>query len=538
MPSGLIISTQSPADVGTSSCPGGAAEALSRATKHPVIEIHPDGRVRSDACGFIAPIADGDIVYITGHGRERSDTFSGVYSPADNIKSVMTKWDLHTYVDLITSNSNLQEGDSLTLVLWACNSGAGGINSTAAKLGNLFRYRGINTRIIASVAPLQRFDGRFLTLEDPDGRLRYRVERAEHIRVFDCLRSGITEWHNRGHLCFTPEGICGLNLIQGSAIEPPLLTEMRTSSYYLDCAEVTATISFLENNPQQVFILQESAVFIPNTTVFTAFFSKISAGIGHLRFAITADNKLFYCSKSILSENEIIVQGGIVATILRDISKRKEFEINMDEVAMILDEETRNAMELSTSETVVDPKLPRIPQLATANGADHIRYYFLCSCIQNTGRGPLIPDTNFRPRQSGFFAQFSRTFADILGFDGALERSLYCVIDASAIYTGLNNSMHFLDEYISEDHRIFFKNILLNSDLAIERRISLSIGWLEQLVENQGTEYTLYDRILGINLLSALLDAPVCEDNLKECLELYKGLWLEQSLGSAPSSSI
>lgn len=214
---GIIISTQTPSNEETFPRPGGTSWGLSKATGLSAIHMHRDGLARSNEVKLLNHVDDNGIVFITGHGSTKGNVFGGNYVSLAQEINTMWKWSLDTYVNLICDNSALglkaKRGESpkLTLVLWVCYGGQGSKNSTAAKMIELFKDKGIDVTIIANNAATTRFPG-FDNISDynEERGLPFLAPHYANIRVFKSFDGEVKEYTVSEQIYFGKSGITGL----------------------------------------------------------------------------------------------------------------------------------------------------------------------------------------------------------------------------------------------------------------------------------------------------------------------------------------
>ncbi|KTD47068.1 hypothetical protein Lrub_1990 [Legionella rubrilucens] len=242
----LIISSQTPQRREAFPQEGGTALALHAITGLPVVKMHKDSKARAHEKPVFERIGNGSTVYITGHSSLGSNGFSGLYINVNT--ATKQKWSLENFRDLILADSQLQENDTLTIVLWACEAGGGGVDSVAAKLALLFQEKGIHTRIIASTVEMLRFDGKPEPRENlindgtsafnpddhymPEGRLRFRTAQPNTVRIFECNREGLFESQNKRAVFFTAQGVEGIQATQTVKLLSKAIIEIQCSPYF------------------------------------------------------------------------------------------------------------------------------------------------------------------------------------------------------------------------------------------------------------------------------------------------------------------
>lgn len=310
----LIISSQTPQRKMVFPQEGGTALALHTITGLPVIKMHRDSKARDFEKPVLERIANDSTVYITGHSSLQSETLGGLYR---NLHAVEKKsWTLQNYRDLILSQSQLQENDTLTIVLWACEAGGGGINSVAAKLALLFQEKGINTRIIASTVEMLRFDGKPEKNEtlvkmgaiafnpndqyNPEGRLRFRTAKPGTVRIFSCNRNGLFESKNKGDIFFTPEGITGIDLTKTITHQCRATLEITQSPYFRkeltkrEDAETVLHQMFKKNPSTSPCLLRPSSHQMTGYFTFAvSYLNKENKQCEHMLYRIDNKGQLF-----------------------------------------------------------------------------------------------------------------------------------------------------------------------------------------------------------------------------------------------------
>ncbi|WP_347252156.1 hypothetical protein [Legionella sp.] len=292
----IIISTQTPNPGLTFPQEGGTAYALQHFTGFDAIGMHLDGKAREEEKIKLAKLKNNGIVFITGHGNTEAETLAGAYrSPALPIPQE-TQWNLKTYRDLILDNSSLKRGDSLTIVLWSCNSGDHGSASSAAQLAKLFQEKGINTRIIASTKQLDRFNGLVYEDEVKMKGLRYRTAPSD-IRLFECVNTDeVKEFKFESLIYFTPKGIKTV---------PSLKAQICDSSQYVQFCDSKSVGSLLSKSSSP-FILRPSAQRIKESDcfIFSASFL-VDNDVYHTRYRITGFEELEYWKSGVWEPLEI-----------------------------------------------------------------------------------------------------------------------------------------------------------------------------------------------------------------------------------------
>ncbi|MDX1837514.1 hypothetical protein DIZ81_06220 [Legionella taurinensis] len=315
----LIISSQTPQRKEAFPQEGGTALALHTITGLPVIKMHKDSQARAHEKPVFERIGNGSTVYITGHGSLGSDGLSGLYiNPHTNAKQ---KWSLENFRDLILANSQLQENDSLTIVLWACESGGGGVDSVAAKLALLFQEKGINTRIIASTVEMLRFDGKpepheILTTEGasafnpddhyiPQGRLRFRTAKPDTVRVFDCNKEGLFESKNKGPVYFTAQGMTGIQATETAKLLSKAILEIQCSPYFrkdlTDRTKADKAVKdlFEKDKSTSPFVLRPASRHMPGYFSFVlTYFDKEKKHISNILYRIDQKGNLYNAAES------------------------------------------------------------------------------------------------------------------------------------------------------------------------------------------------------------------------------------------------
>jgi hypothetical protein len=314
MANGIIISTQTPEDKTTFPRQGGTAFAINKATDLPIVHMHRDAKARKEELSAYGGISDKSTVYISGHGDTEGDELTGGYiNLGENIRN-SHDWTLQQYRDLIVSNSSLKRGDSITVVLWACYGGKGGKDSTAAKLANLLKESGINSRIIASTKPLLRFNGSYDSDESPESKLRFRTYYASEIRVFEMSDKGLTKSRVKEPIYIGKNGVGNVNLLNTKHYPTHLVLDYLTdkSLYKSDYSKEKGVRPYLNENVD--FILRPSNSN-KSSNVFTASFFLSDDDILNTRFRIDDSGTLEvqHVDKTwgVLPRNEAMIETAI-----------------------------------------------------------------------------------------------------------------------------------------------------------------------------------------------------------------------------------
>lgn len=340
MPTGVVLSSQSPEATTTFPRRGGTAAGINHVTGFPVIKMHRDAKSRPDEQESFNQIKDGSLVFITGHSNTTLDHITGGYVPPAStpVQPMSTDWTYKQFRDLILDNGNLKPGDTITIVLWACNAGEGGLSSGAALLGRLFREKQINTRIIGSVATTMRFNGHYaLTPKGVHGMEFITENGSSDIRIFDFTEEETIEWKNKGSLYVISNGIEGYNLYDRKRLESlesekiyKVMNEIFVDGHYKENIRTAEEVTqyFSKSKSKTNFILRWSSANDSDTEnkyVYIAASFLASNGIHSIRYGINKDGELF----SIRTTNnratpiEILPQG-IMATLTQHITQNKE----------------------------------------------------------------------------------------------------------------------------------------------------------------------------------------------------------------------
>ncbi|WP_052673628.1 hypothetical protein [Legionella hackeliae] len=304
MSSGIIISTQSPLPNPQSfPCTGGTAYALNKATNLPIFKMHRNAQVHNEIeRAQFGAIANNSIIYITGHGDETADSLGGQYLAANSIRAQHINWKIESYADLICSNANLKEGDHITIVLWACFGGAGSEESTAAQLGRHLKARNINSTIISSTAPLERFDGKYSRVEKEGDCLKFRTP-TRAIRVFKFSeKPGFEEWHTNQDIYFDEKG-CTLSLltkedaVKEAQTSRDLLHDvdraLKNSPYYRDSFGRDKTPEDYLREHGETFLLRKSNTPYPGYFTFSVTYKGSDNKYYNTRYVIDGKGNVF-----------------------------------------------------------------------------------------------------------------------------------------------------------------------------------------------------------------------------------------------------
>lgn len=338
MPTGVVLSSQSPEATTTFPRRGGTAAGINHVTGFPVIKMHRDAKSRPDEQESFNQIKDGSLVFITGHSNTALDHITGGYVPPAStpVQPMSTDWTYKQFRDLILDNGNLKPGDTITIVLWACNASEGGLSSGAALLGRLFREKQINTRIIGSVATTMRFNGHYaLTPKGVHGMEFITENGSSDIRIFDFTEEETIEWKNKGSLYVISNGIEGYNLYDRKRLESlesekiyKVMNEIFVDGHYKENIRTSEEMTQYFSKSKTDFILRWSSANDSDTEnkyVYIAASFLASNGIHSIRYGINKDGELF----SIRTTNnratpiEILPQG-IMATLTQHITQNKE----------------------------------------------------------------------------------------------------------------------------------------------------------------------------------------------------------------------
>lgn len=221
---GIIISTQSPVKTGSFPRPGGTAFGLNKVTGLPVIKMHRDGKARSTELDTFKQINNHGLIFITGHGSELANEFSGMYVNSGEYVKSYFQWSIEAYVNLLMNNLDIdklkkQAGSALpdtdkparphlNIVLWVCRGARGDEDSAAAKMARLFAKKGIDVSILANQHNTNRFNG-----DMTGGKLSFHSNPAD-LKLFHCNNDQLTiekiksltpvYVHHEGVDCFYP----------------------------------------------------------------------------------------------------------------------------------------------------------------------------------------------------------------------------------------------------------------------------------------------------------------------------------------------
>lgn len=360
-PPGLIISTQSPAEDSNTQFPrpGGTAFAIQKITKHPCIKMHRDAKARPLEASLFSKLKHNSIIFITGHGNSASDFLGGVYTrlgAEDDEKNQYLQWSIEDYANLIIENSSLKENDLVTIVLWVCYAGNKGVDSTAVQLGRILRDEGLHVRIIASIAPLSRFDGTYEDDEAESSRLRFRTHQ-ESIRIFDCSDAGIIEYKNKNKLYFTDQGIVGYSPIDPLFIDgASLKDQVRSSDLFIKNGNRDAAItSLIKNKQNRCYVLTDSDIKVKGYHPFTMSL-KTTKTVAHLEFLIKGNELWSYYQNQ---KNQIqLLPDGIFFTLEQQIIQQEQKKIVFIPIAEKADYPIAEAASADTSLNSSEMKRP------------------------------------------------------------------------------------------------------------------------------------------------------------------------------------
>lgn len=97
----------------------------------------------------------------------------------------------------------------LHLVLWVCRAGDIGENSFAARLASAFHNKGIDTIVVASIAPMDRFNGTYYPEEKSERCIRFRNDdaMAEQVRIFKHDQRGLVIYKPKWQIYFGENGV-------------------------------------------------------------------------------------------------------------------------------------------------------------------------------------------------------------------------------------------------------------------------------------------------------------------------------------------
>ncbi|HAU1603733.1 TPA: hypothetical protein JBJ19_02545 [Legionella pneumophila] len=338
MPTGIVLSSQSPETTSIFPRRGGTAAGINHVTGFPIIKMHRDAQARPDERKYFNQIKDGSLVFITGHSNTALDHLTGDYVPplATPIQPMSTDWTYKQFRDLILKNGNLKAGDTITIVLWACNAGEGGLSSGAALLGRLFREKQINTRIIASAATTMRFDGHYSPTPEGTQAMEFVTENgSKDIRIFDFTEEATIESKNKGRLYVTNNGIEGYNLYSRKQLESlesekiyKVMEEIFVDRHYKENIRTAEEVNQYFSKSSTDFILRWSSANESDTEnkyVFIAASFQASDGIHSIRYGINKNGELFSINTTNNKVTPIdILPQGIMATLTQHITENKE----------------------------------------------------------------------------------------------------------------------------------------------------------------------------------------------------------------------
>ncbi|HAT8178946.1 TPA: hypothetical protein JA361_05595 [Legionella pneumophila] len=338
MPTGIVLSSQSPETTTSFPRRGGTAAGINQVTGFPIIKMHRDAQARPDEKKHFNQIKDGSLVFITGHSNTALDHLTGDYVPplATPVQPMSTDWTYKQFRDLILKNGNLNAGDTITVVLWACNAGEGGLGSGAALLGRLFREKQINTRIIASAATTMRFDGHYSPTPEGAPAMAFITENgSKDIRIFDFSEEATIEWKNKGPLYVTGNGIEGYNLYGGKQLESlesekiyKVMEEIFVDRHYKENIRTAEEVTQYFSKSKAEFILRWSSANdsdIEKKYVFIAASFQASDGIHSIRYGINKNGELFSINTTNNKVTPInISPQGIMTTLTQHITHNKE----------------------------------------------------------------------------------------------------------------------------------------------------------------------------------------------------------------------
>ncbi|HHV7782642.1 TPA: Dot/Icm T4SS effector RavO [Legionella pneumophila] len=338
MPTGIVLSSQSPETTSIFPRRGGTAAGINHVTGFPIIKMHRDAQARPDERKYFNQIKDGSLVFITGHSNTTLDHLTGDYVPplATPIQPMSTDWTYKQFRDLILKNGNLKAGDMITIVLWACNAGEGGLSSGAALLGRLFREKQINTRIIASAATTMRFDGHYSPTPEGTPAMEFVTENgSKDIRIFDFTEEATIESKNKGRLYVTNNGIEGYNLYSRKQLESlesekiyKVMEEIFVDRHYKENIRTAEEVNQYFSKSSTDFILRWSSANESDTEnkyVFIAASFQASDGIHSIRYGINKNGELFSINTTNNKVTPIdILPQGIIATLTQHITENEE----------------------------------------------------------------------------------------------------------------------------------------------------------------------------------------------------------------------
>ncbi|HAT1866653.1 hypothetical protein [Legionella pneumophila] len=338
MPTGIVLSSQSPETTSIFPRRGGTAAGINHVTGFPIIKMHRDAQARPDERKYFNQIKDGSLVFITGHSNTTLDHLTGDYVPplATPIQPMSTDWTYKQFRDLILKNGNLKAGDTITIVLWACNAGEGGLSSGAALLGRLFREKQINTRIIASAATTMRFDGHYSPTLEGTPAMEFVTENgSKDIRIFDFTEEATIESKNKGRLYVTNNGIEGYNLYSRKQLESlesekiyKVMEEIFVDRHYKENIRTAEEVNQYFSKSSTDFILRWSSANESDTEnkyVFIAASFQASDGIHSIRYGINKNGELFSINTTNNKVTPIdILPQGIIATLTQHITENEE----------------------------------------------------------------------------------------------------------------------------------------------------------------------------------------------------------------------
>ncbi|HAT6936688.1 TPA: hypothetical protein JAN57_07040 [Legionella pneumophila] len=360
MPTGIVLSSQSPETTSIFPRRGGTAAGINHVTGFPIIKMHRDAQARPDERKHFNQIKDGSLIFITGHSNTTLDHLTGDYVPplATPVQPMSTDWTYKQFRDLILENGNLKAGDTITVVLWACNAGEGGLGSGAALLGRLFREKQINTRIIASAATTMRFDGHYSPTPEGTPAMEFVTENgSKDIRIFDFTEEATIESKNKGRLYVTNNGIEGYNLYSRKQLESlesekifEVMEEIFVDRHYKENIRTAEEVNQYFSKSSTDFILRWSSANESDTEnkyVFIAASFQASDVIHSIRYGINKNGELFSINTTNNKVTPIdILPQGIMATLTQHITENKELvEKSLHEKAQVMLSPKRNHLD-------------------------------------------------------------------------------------------------------------------------------------------------------------------------------------------------
>jgi|GEM_PF-6737627 len=489
MPNGIIISTQTPVPGQTFPRPGGTASVLNHVTELAVIPMHRDALARDAEKVELGQIHTGGVVYITGHGRSEASSLEGAYtSPDPDVDDMDMQWSLQQYRDLIVDNSTLQAGDQLTIVLWACRSGDGGSESTAAHLAALFGEKGISTRIIASVDLMDRFDGVLTPGEQAGNNLSFRTRSPETVRIFDydAPSRKLTETLNDGPIVFQKDHIEGIKPITEKSAAA-LQKELVRSPIYKPLLRSPADVQqYFVQNPSASFVMRPSSRGQPGYTTFTisGIAAPGSSKVANHRFVISPEGGLRSCSGEDKLGPLMQVPAG---QPLADFMVNHFRTLQQQSPAQPAPQQATRARRQA-------PPSSSMSSAASSSSADMIES---ARDIQNRFKDAVKVDT----------------------FGSQVKQALHHTMMECSVKPITENEAGFMKEYLTDMSRAMYGTTLVDPRIDESDRKALAIRWLAESRENNFADDSPVDKLLAQKLVSALVNTAVTEKNFSEKLD-------------------